>query len=316
MKILFLHGWHAAPGGSKPTFLARHGHEVIQPKLPDDDFDEAVRIAQEEFDKHQPQVVVGQSRGGTVAINMNSGSAKLVLLSPGWKKWGKAKTVKANTVILHSRADNVVPFADSEELARNSGLPASALIEVGMDHFLHESESLEAMLRACQSFSTLLKSGDIVRAKVRQVAVFGVFCEFKQNEILVLIPEVSWIPSFASCQQFASVGDELEVKIVHIDNERNKIAGSIRAIYPENDPWNGAWRLSVGDVLEASVIRWVEKADRCGDAGGYLLALRPAALAMLCGSEAGRFASGDKCSVKLTSVDAIRRTVTVELEQE
>ena len=29
MKILFLHGWQSVPGGVKPTFLARHGHEVI-----------------------------------------------------------------------------------------------------------------------------------------------------------------------------------------------------------------------------------------------------------------------------------------------
>jgi hypothetical protein len=45
MKILFLHGWQSVPGGVKPTFLARHGHEVINPKLPDEDFNEAVRIA-------------------------------------------------------------------------------------------------------------------------------------------------------------------------------------------------------------------------------------------------------------------------------
>ena len=45
MKILFLHGWQSVPGGVKPTFLAQHGHEVINPKLPDDDFAEAVRIA-------------------------------------------------------------------------------------------------------------------------------------------------------------------------------------------------------------------------------------------------------------------------------
>jgi hypothetical protein len=38
MTILFLHGWQSAPGGVKPTFLARHGHEVINPKLPDEDF--------------------------------------------------------------------------------------------------------------------------------------------------------------------------------------------------------------------------------------------------------------------------------------
>src|SRR5450759_4702294 len=78
MKILFLHGWQSVPGGVKPTFLAQHGHEVINPKLPDEDFTEAVKIAQEEFDKHQPQVVVGSSRGGAVAMNINIGNARLV----------------------------------------------------------------------------------------------------------------------------------------------------------------------------------------------------------------------------------------------
>ncbi|HEY7326894.1 MAG TPA: alpha/beta hydrolase [Gemmataceae bacterium] len=150
MKILFLHGWQSVPGGVKPTFLAQHGHEVINPKLPDDDFAEAVRIAQTEFDKHQPAVVVGSSRGGAVAMNINSGEAKLVLLCSAWKRHGAAKTVKPGTVILHSRADNVVPFADSEELVRNNGLSPSALIEVGDDHRLADPEPLATMLRACE----------------------------------------------------------------------------------------------------------------------------------------------------------------------
>src|SRR6516164_9822683 len=64
MKLLFLQGWQSVPGGVKPTFLAQHGHEVINPKLPDEDFEEARRIAQAQFDKHWPQAVVGSSRGG------------------------------------------------------------------------------------------------------------------------------------------------------------------------------------------------------------------------------------------------------------
>src|SRR5579864_8766953 len=146
MKVLFLHGWQSVPGGVKPTSLAQHGHEVVNPKLPDEDFTEAVRIAQAEFDKHQPAVVVGSSRGGSVAMNINSGDARLVLLCPAWKKWGTAKTVKPSTVILHSRGDDVVPFADSEELVRNSGLPEYTLIEIGNDHRLADPESLETML--------------------------------------------------------------------------------------------------------------------------------------------------------------------------
>jgi alpha-beta hydrolase superfamily lysophospholipase len=149
MKVLFLHGWQSVPGGVKPTYLARHGHEVANPKLPDDDFGGAVRIAQAEFDRHPPAVVVGSSRGGAVAMNINSGEAKLVLLCPAWKKYGTARAVKPGTVILHSRADDVVPFGDSEELVRNSGLSSSALIEVGTDHRLADPEPLAAMLRAC-----------------------------------------------------------------------------------------------------------------------------------------------------------------------
>ena len=154
MKVLFLHGWQSVPGGVKPTYLAQHGHEVINPKLPDEDFADAVRIAQAEFDKHQLQVVVGSSRGGAVAMNMDSGGAKLVLLCPAWKRHGTARTVKPGTVILHSRADDVVPFADSEELVKNSGLPASALVEVGTDHRLADQEPLAAMLRACEASDT------------------------------------------------------------------------------------------------------------------------------------------------------------------
>jgi predicted esterase YcpF (UPF0227 family) len=90
MKILFLHGWQSVPGGAKTTFLAQHGHEVVNPKLPDEDFNLAVRIAQSEFDKHQPDVVVGSSRGGAVAMNVNSGEAKLVLLCRAWQ-WGAPK---------------------------------------------------------------------------------------------------------------------------------------------------------------------------------------------------------------------------------
>ena len=149
MIILFLHGWRSVPGGLKPTFLKDHGHQVINPALPDDDFDAAVRIAQAAFDEHRPDVVVGSSRGGAVAMSIDSGHTPLVLLCPAWKKYGAARTVKAG-MILHSRGDDVVPFADSLDLVRNSGLSSSALVEVGADHRLADPEPLAAMLGACE----------------------------------------------------------------------------------------------------------------------------------------------------------------------
>lgn len=150
MKILFLHGWTSVVGGLKPTYLRNAGHEVFNPALPDEDFEESVRIAEFEFNQHQPDVIVGSSRGGAVAVNMQSKDTPLVLLCPAWKNWGTAKTVKQNTIILHSRADDVIPFEDSEELIRNSGLPSSALIEIGSDHRLADPEPLRKMLEACE----------------------------------------------------------------------------------------------------------------------------------------------------------------------
>ena len=150
MKLLFLHGWTSVPGGRKPTYLNEHGHEVINPALPDEDFEESVRIAEVEYTKHHPDVIVGSSRGGAVAVNMNSQDTPLVLLCPAWKNWGTATTVKPNTIILHSRQDDVVAFADSEELLANSGLPPDALIEIGDDHRLADPKPLKAMLEACE----------------------------------------------------------------------------------------------------------------------------------------------------------------------
>src|SRR5262245_18211775 len=149
MKVQFLHGWHSVPGGVKPTYFVQHGHDVINPALPDDDFDTAVRLAQAEFERHQPDVIVGSSRGGAIALNIRSDRVPLVLLCPAWKRWGTVRIAKPNTTILHSRQDDVIPFKDSEELVAASGLPRTALIETGNDHRLADPDSLKTMLDAC-----------------------------------------------------------------------------------------------------------------------------------------------------------------------
>jgi len=154
MTILFLHGWHSVPGGVKPSYIAQRGHRVLNPQLPDDDFEQAIQIAQAHYDQYRPDCVVGSSRGGAVAMNIEIGETRLVLLCPAWKYWGAARTVKLGTLILHSQHDETVPYADSVELVTRSGLPASALIETGSEHRLADEASLEAMLMACQCLAS------------------------------------------------------------------------------------------------------------------------------------------------------------------
>ncbi len=150
MKILFLHGWHSVPGSLKPAYLAAHGHTVINPALDDDVFDEAMAAAQSAFDADPPDVVVGSSRGGAVAMNIAVGVTPCVLLCPAWRHWGAATTIAPGTRILHAPADAVIPFAHSEDLVERSGLAADTLRPMGHDHRLADPESLAAMLRACE----------------------------------------------------------------------------------------------------------------------------------------------------------------------
>ena len=53
-------------------------------------------------------------------MNLRSGDARLVPLSPAWRKWGSARTMKPGTIILHSRGDDAIPFEESLELVRAS----------------------------------------------------------------------------------------------------------------------------------------------------------------------------------------------------
>jgi len=83
-------------------------------------------------------------------MNIESGATPLILLCPAWKRWGRATKLKPNSAILHSRLDDVIPIADSEELVSVSELPPETLIEVGSDHRLADEASLVAMEWLCR----------------------------------------------------------------------------------------------------------------------------------------------------------------------
>jgi len=153
MKILFLHGYGSDPNGIRPMYLKESGYEVIHPALPDEDFDESLRIAQKAFDHEQPDVVVGSSRGGAVAMNIDTGNTPLVLIAPAWKTRGPVTTVKAAVTILHSANDDVVPIENSRQLLNNSGLPEDRLVVVGEDHRMTDKAAFGALLDAVSPHS-------------------------------------------------------------------------------------------------------------------------------------------------------------------
>ncbi|MHB8902334.1 MAG: alpha/beta hydrolase [Thermoguttaceae bacterium] len=150
-KILFLSGYGTKPGETNPNVLRTHGYTVIEPDLPDGDFARSVILAQRVFNRHQPEVVVGWSRGGAVAMSIDRGGAPLILIAPAWKNWGTVTTVKPEVTILHSPHDDLVSIEDSLELLEKSGLAPQRLMAVGEDHRMIDEEAFGTLLEAVAS---------------------------------------------------------------------------------------------------------------------------------------------------------------------
>ena len=153
----------------------------------------------------------------------------------------------------------------------------------------------------------MLATGQVVEVEVCTVAVFGLFCRYEEQELLVLIPEISWIASFCACHQFAKPGDRLTVKIIHADVAAGKVSASIKALHP--DPWTSN-ALAPGTEHQARVVRYVEKADRCNDGPGYLIELMPGAYVMLC-ANGSSLEAAQQLTVTVRESDFSKRAVRV-----
>ena len=149
MKIVFLHGLESSPSSFKRRFLEEHGHRVYAPPLPADDWETSVLRTKEIIRTVKPDVVIGSSRGGAVAIASRP-SCDLILIAPAWKKYCPWGTIPAMAQIIHSPDDKVVDFEDSVELAHTFG---AMLVEAGADHRMNDSESMEALLDALAEIS-------------------------------------------------------------------------------------------------------------------------------------------------------------------
>jgi len=151
MKVLMLHGLESAPGGAKSDFLALKGCVMVNPSLPKESWELSLAIAQEALDREKPDLIVGASRGGALALNIHARGTRLVLIAPAWKRFGTANKAPRDTIILHSDHDDVVPFSDSRELAECSALGPGQLVRVGLDHRMKDAEALFALWRAAST---------------------------------------------------------------------------------------------------------------------------------------------------------------------
>ena len=99
--------------------------------------------------------------------------------------------------------------------------------------------SRRAVLEATQresrdGFLVNLKVGETRKGRVSSIVAFGVFVDLGGMDGLIHVSELSW-KHVDNPADIVKIGDEVEVKVLEIDNERERISLSLKAT--QQDPW-------------------------------------------------------------------------------
>ena len=98
-----------------------------------------------------------------------------------------------------------------------------------------------------------LAVGDVVTGKVARITSFGAFIDLGGVDGLVHLTELSHERN-VSPKSVVTVGEEIEVKILDLNEEEGRVSLSLKATTP--GPWDGVeQKLANGDVVEGTVKR-------------------------------------------------------------
>jgi hypothetical protein len=142
-RVLFIHGLESGPQGTKAQLLGEH-FEALTPAMETSRFEACVRQQAEAIRRFRPDLVIGSSFGGGVAVALLQRGlwrGPTLLLAAAVREQGLPSRLPEGVRVwlVHGRRDDLVPLASSRGLAR-SGTPALVrLIEVDDDHRLSAS---------------------------------------------------------------------------------------------------------------------------------------------------------------------------------
>jgi hypothetical protein len=158
LRVQFIHGLEGSPSGTKARTLTAH-FESVTPAMDTSDFEACVALHAEKVRRFEPDVLVASSFGGAVAVALlqrEHWRGPTLLLAQAALRQGLRAKLPAGVPIwlVHARADDVVPIADSRKLAR-SGTPGLVrLIEVDDDHALLDFTTNGGLVRAVEEIAS------------------------------------------------------------------------------------------------------------------------------------------------------------------
>jgi len=141
IRVQFIHGLEGSPQGNKARALAA-AFEATTPAMDTSNFEACVALHAETIRRFEPDVLVGSSFGGAVAVALlqrEQWSGPTLLLAQAALRQGLRARLPLGVRVwmVHAGGDDIVPIADSRRLARSGTRGYVRLFEVEDDHALH-----------------------------------------------------------------------------------------------------------------------------------------------------------------------------------
>jgi small subunit ribosomal protein S1 len=158
-----------------------------------------------------------------------------------------------------------------------------------------------------------LKEGDVLTGRVTSLADFGAFVDLGGADGLIHLSELSW-SRVSHPRDVLRVGDEVEVYVLNIDAERQRIGLSLKRLQPE--PWSQVLgKYEIGQVVEATITKLANFGAfaQIDDVEGLIHLSELTDANITHPREVVK--EGDRVSVKIIRIDPERRRIGLSLKQ-
>jgi len=172
----------------------------------------------------------------------------------------------------------------------------------------------EAQAEQRQAFLSDLQPGDVREGTVSSVVNFGAFVDLGGMDGLVHVSELSW-QHVSHPGEVVSVGDQVKVRVLEVDRDRERISLSIRQT--REDPWEEFARgVAVGAIIDGVVTKTVPFGAfvSVGEGVEGLVHVSEIALHHVESPEL-ELSIAQQVRVKVTEIDADRRRVSLSIKQ-
>ena len=165
-----------------------------------------------------------------------------------------------------------------------------------------------------QGFLDDLQIGDVKDGKISSIVSFGAFVDIGGMDGLVHVSELSW-RHVENPNEVVKVGDTVTVKVLEIDNDKERISLSIKQV--KEDPWlDFELHYKENDVVEGEVTKVVPFGAfiTIGKGVEGLVHVSEISTEKIDSPELA-LALGQKVQVKITELDIDKRRVNLSIKQ-